>query len=108
MSSTKPESVVSNETPSGTRRDTLSVTDNRTGRQYELPIKYDTIRALDLRPIKLNTDDFGMMGYDQHSPTRLPVPARLLLLTAIKASYATAAIPSKNSPRKAPTSKQPT
>jgi citrate synthase len=64
MSSTKPESVVSNETPSGTRRDTLSVTDNRTGRQYELPIKYDTIRALDLRPIKLNTDDFGMMGYD--------------------------------------------
>jgi citrate synthase len=64
MSSTKPESVVSNETPSGTRRDTLSVTDNRTGRQYELPIKNDTIRALDLRPIKVNTDDFGMMGYD--------------------------------------------
>jgi citrate synthase len=64
MSSTKPESVVSNETPSGIRRDTVSVTDNRTGRQYELPIKYDTIRALDLRPIKVNTDDFGMMGYD--------------------------------------------
>ncbi|MGD0542929.1 MAG: citrate synthase [Candidatus Acidiferrales bacterium] len=64
MSSTKPESVVSNEAPSATRRDTLSVTDNRTGRQYELPIKNDTIRALDLRPIKVNTDDFGMMGYD--------------------------------------------
>jgi citrate synthase len=64
MSSTKPESVVGNETPSGARRDTLSVTDNRTGRQYELPIKNDTIRALDLRPIKVNTDDFGMMGYD--------------------------------------------
>ena len=64
MSSTKPESVVSNEAPSGTRRDTVSVTDNRTGRQYELPIKNDTIRALDLRPIKVNTDDFGMMGYD--------------------------------------------
>jgi citrate synthase len=64
MSSTKPESVVSNETRSGARRDTLSVTDNRTGRQYELPIKNDTIRALDLRPIKVNTDDFGMMGYD--------------------------------------------
>jgi citrate synthase len=64
MGSTKPESVVNNDTPSGTRRDTLSVTDNRTGRQYELPIKNDTIRALDLRPIKVNTDDFGMMGYD--------------------------------------------
>jgi citrate synthase len=64
MSSTKPESVVNNEAPSATRRDTLSVIDNRTGRQYELPIKNDTIRALDLRPIKVNTDDFGMMGYD--------------------------------------------
>jgi citrate synthase len=64
MSSTKPESVINNEAPSATRRDTLSVTDNRTGRQYELPIKNDTIRAIDLRPIKINTDDFGMMGYD--------------------------------------------
>ncbi len=64
MSSTKPDSVVSREAPSATRRDTLSVTDNRTGRQYELPIKYETIRALDLRPIKVNAEDFGIMGYD--------------------------------------------
>lgn len=64
MSSTKPESVVSSEAPSTTRRETLSVTDNRTGRQFELPIKNDTIRALDLRPIKVNSEDFGMMGYD--------------------------------------------
>ncbi len=45
-------------------RDTLSVTDNRTGKSYELPIKHDTIRAMDLRQIKVNTDDFGMMSYD--------------------------------------------
>src|ERR1700732_4536482 len=64
MSSTKPDSVVSREAPSATRRDTLSVTDNRTGRQYELPIKYETIRALDLRPIKVNAEDFAIMGYD--------------------------------------------
>jgi len=64
MSSTKPESVVSSEAPSATLRETLSVTDNRTGRQFELPIKNDTIRALDLRPIKVNSEDFGMMGYD--------------------------------------------
>src|ERR1700693_5652051 len=64
MSSTKPESVVSSETPSATRRETLSVMDNRTGRQFELPIKNDTVRALDLRPIKVNSEDFGMMGYD--------------------------------------------
>jgi citrate synthase len=64
MSSTKPESVLNNEGPTAIRRETLSVTDNRTGRQFELAIKNDTIRALDLRPIKVNSEDFGMMGYD--------------------------------------------
>src|SRR3954452_22361166 len=44
--------------------DTLTVTDNRTGRTYELPIADDTIRAMDLRQIKVNEDDFGMMAYD--------------------------------------------
>ncbi len=44
--------------------DTLTVTDNRTGKQYELPIRHDTIRAMDLRQIKVNEDDFGMMSYD--------------------------------------------
>jgi citrate synthase len=43
---------------------TLSITDNRTGRQYEIPIVDDTIRSLDLRQIKVNDDDFGMMTYD--------------------------------------------
>jgi citrate synthase len=64
MSSTKPESVVNNEVPSAVRRETLSITDNRTGRQYELPIKNETIRALDLRPMKVDKEDFGLMGYD--------------------------------------------
>ncbi len=45
-------------------RDTLTVTDNRTGKTYELPITDDTIRAADLRQIKINADDFGMMTYD--------------------------------------------
>src|SRR4051794_5770881 len=44
--------------------DTLTVTDNRTGRTYELPITDDTIKAMDLRQIKVNDDDFGMMAYD--------------------------------------------
>jgi citrate synthase len=64
MSSTKPESVINVKTPSATGRETLSITDNRTGRQYEVPIKNETIRALDLRPMKVNTEDFGLMGYD--------------------------------------------
>ena len=44
--------------------DTLTVTDNRTGRQYEVPILQGTIRAMDLRQIKTTADDFGLMTYD--------------------------------------------
>ena len=44
--------------------DTLTVTDNRTGKQYELPIQDGTIRAMDLRQIKSGADDFGLMTYD--------------------------------------------
>src|SRR5215510_1170373 len=43
---------------------TLTITDNRTGKQYELPIENGTIRALDLRKIKVSEDDFGLMTYD--------------------------------------------
>ncbi len=45
-------------------KDTLSVTDNRTGKSYELPISEGTIKALDLRQIKTSDDDFGLMTYD--------------------------------------------
>jgi len=45
-------------------RETLTVIDNRTGKQYELPITHDTIRALDLRKIKVQENEFGMMSYD--------------------------------------------
>ncbi len=45
-------------------KDTLTITDNRTGKQYEVPIEHDTIRAMDLRQIKVNDDDFGLMTYD--------------------------------------------
>ena len=44
--------------------DTLTITDNRTGKQYELPITNGTIRAFDLRQIKVKPDEFGMMSYD--------------------------------------------
>jgi citrate synthase len=44
--------------------DTLTITDNRTGKQYELPIEDGTIRAMDLRKIKVADQDFGMMTYD--------------------------------------------
>ena len=44
--------------------DTLSVTDNRTGRTYEIPITDGTVRALDFRAIRVSEDDFGLMTYD--------------------------------------------
>ena len=44
--------------------DTLTITDNRTGRQYEIPIVDETIRAMDLRQIKVDAGDFGLMTYD--------------------------------------------
>ena len=44
--------------------DTLTITDNRTGKQYEIPVTNGTIRALDLRQIKVDPDEFGMLSYD--------------------------------------------
>ena len=44
--------------------DTLTITDNRTGKQYEISIQDGTIRAADLRQIKVTADEFGMMTYD--------------------------------------------
>lgn len=44
--------------------ETLTITDNRTGKQYEIPITDSTIRAIDLRQIKVNPEEFGMMSYD--------------------------------------------
>src|SRR5690606_33300505 len=51
--------------------DTLTITDNRTGRTYEVPIMHGTypeygsaIPAIDLRKIKTGPDDFGLLAYD--------------------------------------------
>ena len=53
-----------NNEDASTQRESLTVTDNRTGKSYEIPIKHDTIRAMDLRQIKVNAADFGMISYD--------------------------------------------
>jgi citrate synthase len=45
-------------------KNSLTITDNRTGKTYEIPIEHDTIPAMALRQIKVNPDDFGMMTYD--------------------------------------------
>src|SRR3954468_15911409 len=45
-------------------RDTLTVTDNRTGQTYEVAITDGTVRAMDFRQMKVDDDDFGLMTYD--------------------------------------------
>jgi citrate synthase len=44
--------------------DSLSVTDNRTGKTYEIPIVDGTIDAADLRAVKAGAGDQGLMSYD--------------------------------------------
>ena len=47
-----------------TGNDSLTVTDNRTGKSYDVEITDGTVRAMDFRQIKVNDDDFGLMTYD--------------------------------------------
>ncbi len=46
------------------RANSLQVRDDRTSREYALPIEHESIRATDLRPIRLGADDFGLLSYD--------------------------------------------
>ena len=42
----------------------FTITDNRTGKSYDLPVDHATIKALDLRQIKVDPEEFGTMTYD--------------------------------------------
>jgi citrate synthase len=46
------------------KQDSLSITDKRTGKSYDVPIRNGTVRAMDLRQIKTSPEDFGLMSYD--------------------------------------------
>jgi citrate synthase len=58
------EAQVDNSGGVATASETLTITDNRTGKSYEVPIEDGTIRATALRDIKVSEDDFGVMSYD--------------------------------------------
>src|SRR5260370_39879691 len=64
MSPVKQEARTATEEAVRMSRETLTITDNRTGKTCEIPIKDGTIRAMDLRQIKTDAKDFGMMSYD--------------------------------------------
>ncbi len=61
---TKQETPPKSDSGKNSGNDSLSVTDNRTGESYELEINDGTVKAMDLRQIKVNEDDFGLMAYD--------------------------------------------
>ena len=89
--------------------DALSVLDRRTGKSYEIPIEDGAIRAIDLRQIKVNEDDFGLMSYDAAflntaSCTQPTSPTS----TETRGSSGIGATRSSSSPRPAPTSRWPT
>ncbi len=64
MDSALPATQTKSTDTASNHRDSLSVTDNRTGKTYEIPVANGTIRASDLRQIKTGADDFGLMSYD--------------------------------------------
>src|SRR5436189_1905836 len=64
MDSALPTTQPKTSETSASRRETVTITDNRTGKTYELPITHDTIKAMDLRQIKVHPEDFGMISYD--------------------------------------------
>ena len=45
-------------------RNSLSISDNRTGKTYEIPIEHGAIRAVDLRQVRTGPDDVGLLSYD--------------------------------------------
>lgn len=67
-----------------TKKNSLSITDNRTGKSYELPIENGSIRALDLRQIKESSDDFGLMAYDPGFSNTASVKSKVSLVDGEK------------------------
>jgi len=64
MDSASPATQANSTVSPSSRRDSLTITDNRTGKTYEVSITNDTIRASDLRKVRVDENDFGMMSYD--------------------------------------------
>ncbi|NOY91659.1 MAG: citrate synthase [Deltaproteobacteria bacterium] len=64
--------------------DSLTVTDNRTGKNYELEVKNGTISAMELRQIKISDDDFGLMSYDPAYKNTASTESRITFIDGAK------------------------
>ena len=85
--------------------ETLTITDNRTGKQYELPIENGTIKAMDLRQIKTTDEDFGLMTYDPAFMNTASCKSRITFIDGDRGTWNTAVIQLTNLPSGAPISK---
>jgi citrate synthase len=82
------------------KKDFLTITDNRTGKVYEVPIENGTVKAPDLRKIKTGPDDFGLMTYDPAFMNTASCKRRSRSSTATRGSSSTAATRSSSWPRR--------
>jgi citrate synthase len=64
--------------------ETVTITDNRTGKKYEIPIWQGTIRAMDLRQIKTSDEDFGLMTYDPGFTNTASCQSRITMIDGEK------------------------
>ena len=73
----------------------LTITDNRNAKNYELPIENGTIRAMDLRKIKTGADDFGLMTYDPAFMNTASCHSNITFIDGDRGILGTAGIPLK-------------
>ena len=64
--------------------ETLTIIDNRTGKKYEIAVENDTVKAADLRQIKIKDDDFGMLSYDPALMNTAAVKSRITFIDGDK------------------------
>jgi citrate synthase len=86
----------------------LLVTDTRTGNHYEIPIKDGTIRATELRRIKVSDDDFGLLSYDPAYMGTASCRSAITFIDGERGILEYRGYPSSNSPSNPPTSRSPT
>ena len=88
--------------------DSLTVTDNRTGQTYDIPISDGTVRAMDFRQIKTDADDFGLMTYDPAFTNTAACRSKITYIDGDKGILEYRGYVSNSSPRRARTSRRHT
>ena len=88
--------------------ETLSITDNRTGKSYEVPITEGAIRATDLKKITTGGDDPGLCTYDPAFMNTAACKSKITFIDGDKGILMYGDTPLNSWPRAAPISRRPT